>query len=52
MDEKTRVNFINIDKNYDYEINYSKLDAEIRKRKNEHYDILKRDDYANFIIDF
>jgi len=51
MDKKTRANFINIDKKHDHEIN-SKLDAEIKKRKNEHYEILESEDYANIIINF
>jgi hypothetical protein len=51
MDKKTRANFINIDKKHDRKIN-SKLDIEIKKRKNEHYDILESDGYANIIKDF
>ncbi len=51
MDKKTRANFINFDKKHDHEIN-SKLDAEIKKRKNEHYEILESEDYANIIINF
>jgi hypothetical protein len=52
MDTKTRTNFINIDKKLDREIKNSKLDEEIRKRKNEHYEILESEDYANIIINF
>ena len=52
MDKKTKANFINIDKKkHDHEIN-SKLDVEIKKRKNEHYEILDSDEYANIIINF
>ena len=51
MDKKTKANFINNDKKHDHEIN-SKLDVEINKRKNEHYEILDSDEYANIIINF
>ena len=51
MDEKTRAYFIKIDNNHDHGIN-SKLDEEIRKRKNEHYEILESDEFANIIRDF
>jgi hypothetical protein len=51
MDKKTRANFINIDKKHDHEIN-TKMDEEIRKRKNEHYEILDSEDYANIIKNF
>jgi hypothetical protein len=51
MDKKTKANFIYNDKKYDHEIN-SKLDVEIKKRKNEHYDIIDSDEYANIIINF
>ncbi len=52
MDKKTRCNFINIDKKHDREISNSNMDVQIRKRKNEHYEILESDEYANIIINF
>ncbi len=51
MDKKTKANFIYNDKKHDHGIN-SKLDVEIKKRKNEHYEILDSDEYANIIINF
>ncbi len=51
MDKKTKANFICNDKKHDHEIN-SKLDVEIKKRKNEHYDIIDSDEFANIIINF
>jgi len=39
MDEKTRSIFVKCDKNSDQEID-SKMEIEIQKRKNEHYELI------------
>ena len=44
--------FIKIDKNFTDPNNDAKIENELQRRKDEHYNILESDEYANIIINF
>jgi hypothetical protein len=51
MDKGTKRSFIEVDKTSDEKID-SKLMTELCKRKDEHYNILRSEEYADIIRNF
>ena len=51
MDKGTKRSFIEVDKKSDEQID-SKLMTELFKRKGEHYNILRNEEYADIIRNF
>ena len=51
MDKTTQRNFIEIDQCQDKLID-SKMSMELKKRINDHYNIIQSDDYAKILKDF